>query len=255
MSNQIVHRYRVLCIAENKMVTAYGEEPPLLCPNDHVDRSLDHSRTIMADTFKKNQVEIFDPTDGNFQYRCIHFSVPSGSPPGEVTPHDFSWPMDLKIWKVEFIPGSEHVGDMVDVIIDPDREIATLTADASINDTELVVASTAFDYPYLTRGIEVKLDDTVNTENVGMITAIDRVNFKLHVETPLTQNFSIGTKICVNVKMVKDAMINQASRPYVVGQKGFKSKELDANTTMRFNYKNNDGQPKDVYVEMEYNYV
>jgi hypothetical protein len=253
MSSEEVKRYRVLCIAENKMVTAYGIKPPTLCPNDHADRSIDHSRTVLAATFKRDQVEIFDPTTGNFQYTTLKFSVPSGSA-GDVSDHDFSWPMTLDIWKTEFMAGTEHVGDSMNVMIDPDRVIGILTADANIGDTELSVSSAGFAHPALSPGLEIKLDDTSNSEDLGRITGVDSVNFKLHVENGLTQNFLAGTQVIINVCIVKDAMVSQTKKAYIMGSKGIKSKELPSDIVMRFRYKNNDGVAKDVHIEMEYNY-
>jgi hypothetical protein len=253
MTDTVVKHYRVLCIEENKMVTVYGLEPPTLCPNDHADRTIDHSRTIKSGQYSHKTVELQSGTPGNFQYTTIHFTIPAGTP-GDVTDHDFSWPMDLMIWRTEFVPGTEHVGDMSSTIISPDQIIGILSADANIGDTELTINSEAFGFPNLTKGIEVMLDDTSNAENLGRIVGIDKVYFKIHVETPLTQNFAAGTNLCLNICIVKDIAISQSNRSIMIGAKGFSSINVPANTVIRFKYKNNDGLEKDVHIEMEYNY-
>jgi hypothetical protein len=253
MSEEIVKRYRVMCIAENKMVTVYSTEAPTLCPNDHPNREIDHARTMETETLKKNQVEIFDPTAGNFQYTDLPINVPSGAP-GNITTHDFSWPMWLNIWKTEFVPGSEHDGDEIDVIFDPDRIVGVLTADAQIGSTELTVSSTLFDYPNLTCGLDVTITDGTNTEDVGRITGIDRVNFKLIVENGLSQTFLTGTVIQFNLHMVKNAIISRINVPYTLGLKGIQNKGLPPGIVMRYIYKNKNGQAKNCYVGMEYNY-
>lgn len=253
MTDTIVNYYRVLCIEENKMVDAYGLEAPLLCPNDHADRTLDHSRTVRSAQYSNKIVQIQNSTPGNFQYTTIHFNVPSGTP-GDVTDHDFAWPMDIMVWRTEFVSSAEHVGDSASTVISPDQIIGILTADANIGDTELSIDSNAFSFPNLTRGIDVKLDDTANSEELGRIVGIDRVNFKINVETPLTQNFLTGTYFIINICIVKDIVINQANRSLLIGQKGFSTIDIPAGIITRFKYKNNDGLAKDVYVEMEYNY-
>lgn len=250
----VVHRYRVMCIEENKMVTTYGTEPPTLCPNDHADRTINPFLTVVADTFKKNQVEIFNPTNGNFQYTCICLSIPAGEP-DDISTHDFSWPMDLKIWKTEFYSGTEHVGDVLDVVVDPDRVVGLLNEDSTTGSTIMSVSSTVFEHPSLTCGVDVSLDNSGNSEKVGIIKGVDRNNLKLELDTPLPHNFTTGTKICLNIKMIKNVLIHQPNKMYTVGQKGFNSKNIDAGTVVRFFYKNSTGLAKNVYIEMEYNYV
>ena len=253
MSDDEVKRYRVYCIEENLMVTTYGTEVPTLCPNDHPDRTIDHLRTVQVDFFKKNQVEIFDPTEGVYQYTEVHLSIPAGSP-GDVTTVDFSWPMNLKIWNTEFVPGAEHTGDTINVFIDPDRVVGGLTAAANIGDTEFTVTSTVFTYPYLVRGIEVKLVNGMIVENLGRITGIDMINFKFTTEFAATQSFPPGSLILLNLHIIKNITFSRVGVAYLAGRKGFQNKDIPPNIILRFLYTNSNGAAKDVRIVIDYNY-
>lgn len=253
MSSNSVKRWQVICLAENRLVEVYSPDTPSLCPNDHPDRSIDKTRIVLLETISNDRVEIIDSREGQFQHTTLNMAIPSGAP-GSISNHDFTWPIDIKVWKTDFVPGSEHVGDQVDVIVDPDRDIGMLQQSASIGDTELIVSAGVFDYPGLMRGVEVLLDDTVNTENVGRLVGLDRNTFKIVIETPLTQNFAVGTIVCLNNCMVKQTYINHALVPYTIGQKGFSGLRIPANIVMRIVWKNNDGQAKNVHFVMEYNY-
>jgi hypothetical protein len=253
MSSNTVKHWQVICLAENKLVNVYSPDTPSMCPNDHPDRSIDKTRVVLLETISNDRVEVVDSTEGQFQHTTLNMAVPSNVP-GSVSNHDFSWPIAIKVWKTNFVPSSEHIGDEVDVIVDPNRDIGTLQQNANIGDTELYLNAEVFDYPGLMHGVEILLDNTVSTENVGRLIGYDRNTFKIVIENPLTQNFAIGTKFCLNSCMVKQAYIDHALIPYTIGQKGFSGLRIPANTVMRIVWKNNNGQSKNVHFTMEYNY-
>ncbi len=254
MTEKIVKQWRVLCLEENKMVTVYSPDVPSLCPNDHPDRTIDHTRTTMIAHISTKKFQIENSTPGNFQHTTVLINVPSGSP-GDIYVHDMSWPMDIYIWKTEFLPETKHKQDEISIMVAPNKVIGALTQDANIGDTELNVTSTVFDFSLLSKGVDAKLDDTVNSEEVGRITGIDPVNFKIHIENPLTQTFSAGTQFQINLCMIRNLIISQDIKTVKIGSKGFTSKFIPANTVLRLLYKNNNGQAKDVYFSMEFNYI
>lgn len=253
MSSDPVKRWQVLCLAENKLVEVYSPDTPTMCPNDHEDRSIDTTRVYLLETISNDRVEVIDSTYGQSQHTTLNMNISSGDP-NSVTVHDFSWPIDIKVWKVYFVPGPEHVGDTVEVIIDPDRVIGTLQEEAEMGDTELYVNAEAFDDSNLMRGVEVVLDDTIDQENVGRLIGYDRDTMKMVVENPLTYDFAVGTKFAINSCMVKDAYIDRSLIPYPICEKGLWGLRIPANTLMRIIWKNSDGQTKDIHLAMEYNY-
>lgn len=143
------------------------------------------------------------------------------------------------------------------MIINPDKEIGILQYDANIGATEIYANADTFNYSGLSRGIEIRLDDGTNAENIGRIIGYDIDTRKIVFEKPLTQNFTLGAKICLNNCIVKDAFIDNALIPYNIniGGKGSLSNYLTANTVFRVVWKNNGGQSKDICFSMEYNYL
>lgn len=250
-----VKRWQVVCLAENKLVEVFSPDVPTLCPNDHPDRSIDTSRVVLLETIKSQRVEVVDGVPGQFQHTSLRMNVEAGDP-GSKSVFEFSWPMNIQIWRTEFIPGPEHKGDTINVYIDPDRTIGVLTQNANIGDTELYISSSAFGYPGLIRGIEVKLTDGTQVQDVGRLIGYDSATFKMIIEKPLEYNFAaLGTYFQVCLHIVKDAYISQALVPYSIGQKGISAKSLPADIILRIIWTNGSGAAKDVALIIEYNYL
>ncbi len=248
-----VYKYRVHCIAENKAVIVWGTTTPTICPNDHADRTIDTTKTTILETVSTQTFTVNEPTTGYFQHSTKKLTIPAGTP-GDVTSHDFTWPMDILIWKVEFTPLA-NVGDQFDVIINPDNDSGTLTANAIINDTVLNVPAALVNNEDITKGVEITLDDTTNSQNVGRITAIDKVANTITVANALTFNFNSGvTTIYANVCFVKERQIYKDDEKIKIGEKGFRGKLLTANTVLRCNYTNNATGAKTLHFDLEYYY-
>ncbi len=249
-----VYKYRVHCISEDKAVIVWGTTTPTICPNDHADRTIDTSKTTIIGTVSTQEFTVNEPTTGYFQHTTKKLTIPSGAT-GAETSHDFTWPMDILVWKVEFNPDTDNVGDQFDVIADPLKASGVLTANAVINDTVLNVPAALVNSEDISKGVEITLDDTTNTQNVGRITAIDTVNNTITVETALSFNFNSSvTVIYVNVCLVKERQIYKADDKIKIGEKGFRGKLLPANTVLRCNYINDDGAAKSLYFDLEYYY-
>lgn len=237
-----VYQYRVYCIEEGKNVNVWATTTPKLCPNNHTDRSIDPNRTTVVSSLSTNTIKAEEPTEGYFQATTVEMNIPSGSP-GDVTLIDVSWPMDILIWKTEFNPVSDMMGDKINVIGDPGLSVGALTADASATDTVLNVSNTVTDN--VIRGFDVQLTDGSTTEKLGRIVGVDKDNFQITVENALTNNFlaSSPTYVQLNVCSVKDFKIDTLNKTQF-GEKGFRYKTLPANTVMRLEYTNNNGLPK-----------
>lgn len=252
-STSTLKRWRVLCIAENIMVDVFSIEAPTICPNDHLDRSIDTSRTILAEVISKNTTIIEDNTPGNFQRQMLSISIPAGSP-GDITNHDFVWPYNLLIWKTELTPTSSNVGDMLDVSVAPNTIVGALTALANIGDTVLNITSATFGLPNLTRGLVAHITNTITQQDLGRILAVDNTNFQITVENSLTQSYNPGTLFQITVCVIKEEVFVQPNIKLTVGEKGIRTKSLSENTVLRFTYHNTDGAAKNLYPIMEFNY-
>lgn len=254
MSETVINQWSALCIEENIMVDIWSPDLPTICPNAiaHTSRALDPTRIIFVKEIRNNQVEVMDGTPGNYQNTTRTLSIPAGDP-GSVSTHDISWKSNIKIWTTEFFPQAAHMGDVIGVVIDPDRLVGILVSDHSIGDTILSVSQTVFTYPYLTCGLEVSLNDGVHTQNLGQIISIDYTNYRITVENALTYAFGTNTGVLINLVSFKNKKISRSNYPYTFGSKGFATKSIPANIVMRFVYTNSSGLAKDVDIDFEYN--
>jgi len=246
-----IYLYRVYCIQENKDVFQWSEIPPTICPNDHGDRTIDSSRTVIVDSRGKEIVTVNEPTDGYYQAITDKIIVPSDTP-GSTYIHNLSFPMDVIMWRSEFKPSTNMVGDELSVIAGPDTIVGTLTSSGSIGETTITVSSTVI--TNVVKGIDIAIDDTVNYQDLGRVTAIDTDNSTITFENSLTNNYAIGSLIKINICMLRDYVIDDDSERLKFGDKGFKGKLIPAGTVMRLKYKNNNGQAKTWYWRLEYYY-
>lgn len=250
---ETVNLYSVFCIQENQYVEIWSQDLPTLCPNDHPDRTIDFGKTRLIKYLSTQKFIVEEPTDGHFQHSQIILDIPSGYP-GDISIHDYSYPMDLAIWKTEMMPDDENLGDTVTIAIAPDTIVGVLTQDANIGDTVLNVSTTVFTSGIVSKGVDIKLDNTFYSEEVGRVSNVDSLNFQITVETPLTQQFVAGSMVRVHICMVRDLEFHRSDKKVKVGDKGFKSKTLPAGTVIRGIYKNNDGLAKKLYATLEYYY-
>lgn len=253
LTNITVGLWRVLCIAENKMVDIQSIDVPTLCPNDHPDRSIDHNRTIRWGSVSNQNVNVIDPTPGNFQYMNLDFTVPAGAQNDE-THHDFEWAADILVSTTEFIPQTEHLNDRIDVIVAPDHDAGAITSDALTGAQIMNVDDDVLAFEALTKGVELKVENNGMSQNLGVITSIDRQNKQIGFETPLTADYPTGSRVLMNVCLIKNGIIYQTTHPIKVGEKGFRNKLIPAGTKLRFCYTNSSGLEKRVVVTMQYNY-
>lgn len=247
----IVYLYRVHCIEENLDVTLWSQSVPTLCPNDHADRTIDSSLTVIESSIGDNIVTAQEPTEGYFQATVVDVNVSSGSI-GDVTDHDYSWPMDMSMWQLEFLASSANIGDTIDIAIAPDTVIGVLTSAASVSDTVLNISSAVFSTDTIKKGIDVKISDGVNTDLGGRIVGYDPENHTVTLETALTNAYAIGTPVYITIYPVKSYKITQDKAVVNFGKKGFKGKSIPKDTTIRVSYTNSDGSAKTLHMHLEF---
>lgn len=252
MTTQL-YQYRIYCIEEAIFAYVWASDTPTLCPNNHADRTIDTNQTVIISRTGNNYVIAGQDTLKNFQHTCVPMNVPAMTP-GTIYTHTFSWPMTIQIWKTEFYTGTEHLNDRFTIFVAPDTVVGVLTLPASIGATTITVSPTAVTNQLISCGIDIELDDGVNSENPGRITAFDTTLNTITFETPLTQAFLATTSVKLNMKVVNDIVLHRTGFVYKIGEKGLKGKTIPANTPLRGEYTNMDGQAKTLYVVIEIYY-
>lgn len=237
-----VYLFKVYCIAEAQYVNVWAEDTPTLCPNDHPDRSINPLATQTIDTRTLNQVRVEEPTDGYWMSEEIPMNIPATAP-GAVVDIDSTWPYDIRIWRTEFKPIPDSIGDTFSIEAGPNTTVGVLTAPVTGGvDTVFTVSQTVTDN--ISIGFDVRLTDGGNTEDLGRCIGVDKVNFQIEVENAPVNNYAAGvTLVQMTNVVVRNHTIQNVDRDSF-GDKGFKSKLLPANTVLRMSYTNNNGLAK-----------
>ena len=130
----------------------------------------------------------------------------------------------------------------------------TITSDVTASDTVINVSQTVIDNVNI--GYKIQLDDSTNTDDLGIVTAIDTDNKTITVDTAATQGFSAATPTYVKqtVCMVSDYEIGPAWE-WVIGESKIGGSHLPANTTVEVKYTNNSAiTAKKLVAKIEYLY-
>lgn len=253
MTEGIVKLWNVYCIQENAVFTTWSVEPPLYCPNNHDNREIDHMRTRCIKFLSEKKMKVENNITGYFQHNVEELDIPGGGGQNEISEHELKWPMDLYLWKMDIMPESSHKNDIIDIIVNPDTIIGTLTENAIIGNTSVNVGNESFG-DFMTKGVDISLSDDINKQDLGRVTGFDNVNNTILFENALEYDFSTGTKLLINVHIVKNLILFQDVHTMHVASKGWSVRYVAANTPIIIKYRNNSGNSKKLYLVLEYNY-
>ncbi len=141
------------------------------------------------------------------------------------------------------------IGDEITVMAVPETTVGALTAPASASDTVLNVDPGIFSY--IQRGYVITLDDGVNKDVLGRVTAMDSGAGTITVKTPTTNAFAAGTPVKMSIYILKDIYIADTN-VIEIGGKGMKGKNVPAGKIIRVYYTNNSGTAKTFRWRPEY---
>lgn len=189
------------------------------------------------------------PVGGNFRAETKFLNIiPSG-----ITSEDYVWPYPISVLDFSFVTSTENKGDNIEIIVAPDTVIGALGADANINDTELSVTSTVVEN--LMIGYRVEITDGINTEDLGWCTNINKNDYKITVQNPLTNaySFTSPTYIKMSIYVVCDYKIGNPWF-YNIGAAKIGGSYIPAGRIVRVKYINNSATTKEITTELEYLY-
>lgn len=250
----IVNQYRLYCIEEASFVKVWDEEEPTLCPNDHADRTIDPTKTVIVDTVSTARVETLEPTFGKFEHTSQVFNIPSGTT-GAVTSHTLQYPMDVQIWGTSLYIGPDNVNDCISATVAPNTTIGVLTAEGATGATGFNVSSTVVTTEHMVKGVSLRFQNGGTTEEPGRVTSFDVSGNKVFMQTPLTQYFPPGTLVQLNLRLLNEVQFFKSDYMHHIAQKGFKSRSLPAYTPITIDYMNHDGKAKKFVIYIEYYYT
>lgn len=246
--------YMITCLTEQlRVVTPFMDSIPTTCPNN-TGHTIDPNQTIEYKSLAAKQVTVIEKENGWFQSTCISHTIPSTTTPPEITSFDMSWPSDIYLMSTKLYFETSSAGDSFNVICAPDTPLGVTTGTVSIGSTTIPVSTTVINN--ITRGLHVTLFDGNNRNELDRVTAIDVSNSTITVETATTNEFMTGTAVLLNVHCVRNFDICSTmiapGNGIEIGNRQLNGKIVNANTIMRFSYKNNNGSAKTVASHTEY---
>lgn len=253
-SDQTIYQYRLYCIEEATFVYTWSSTTPLSCPNDHTDRTIDTNQTVIVGKMSENRVIASQDTLKNFQHMCVPMNIPSMTP-GTVYTQDFSWPMDIQIWKTEFYSTADHIGDTLNMIVAPNTVVGALTQAADIGATTIHVSPTAVTNQLISKGVYMNIINGLGQCNDGgRVIAYDTTANTITFETPLTTAYNPGAYVRLNVKVINNVLLHRTNSVYRIGEKGLRGRAIPANTVIRGTYTNVSGAAKQLVLVIEIYY-
>lgn len=230
------HKYRVYCNTEEAYVeSAYLESELTVCPNN-IAHTIDTNSIIAIAELSTNSVKIIEeetPTNGNYRLVGYEYTCPVGE-----STHDITFKIPVNIISVQYTILSENVNDIVHVHAGPDTIIGVVTADVTAGDTVFNVNSTVTDNIYT--GLNLRLDDGTNKDNLEYIISYDKVAGTVTTNTGAVNSFSAATPTYVKATsyVVENLKLKTAGVYKVADDKTTKN-YLDANRILRILYTNN----------------
>ena len=215
-----LNKWRIFCITDSKYEYDWKEidDEPTTCPvntahsiNSSLNRVIE---TRKADTVKIKEEEIL--TGGHFSVEGICFTALAN----QTTSYSISFPYPINVINIQFPLISLFSGDSLYVETAPDTIVGTITSDVTTNDTVINVSQTVIDNIYI--GYRVKLDDTTNIDDLLRVTAVDRVNLTITVETPSPRNYLAATPTYVKMSIRYLNVQEFNSSPIVLGIGNYK---------------------------------
>lgn len=244
-----VYHYRYYCPTEDAYRLEWGTTAPTNCPVDSA--VIDQSTVSVVQTVTTEEVIVTDGADGWYQSTAISMDVPGAT--GTYT-EDTSWPCDIILWTAVIYLDANSTGDSFQIIVAPNTAIGYLTAGCTSSSTTITVSPTVI--AFVQRGLELTLNDGVNENQLGRITAIDTNTNTITFETATTNTFSAFTPVYISIYVIRNfitpsSMVG-ATKLISFAGKGLRGKIIPANTLVRYTYTNNSAVAKNVSIKLEY---
>lgn len=202
-----VFKYKIYCTTEAAYVTGWGLVAPTLCYNN-TSHSVNSSSVQLLETISSNQVSIKeDKIDIGRTVKIFDGTIDAA--PSTTGTDTFIFPTTVSFYSFQFVTDSTNKGDDFSIYANEDTVLGLITADAAIGATVINAPMALILYGFV--GYHLKLSDGTNTDDLGMITAIDKVNNTVTVHIPTVHAFlSTNTLVKMTVKVLDSIRIGGA---------------------------------------------
>lgn len=230
-----VNRYKIYCTTESAYIEGWGTDEPTSCYNNNTHTVNPNSVQLM-ETVSTSVVQINQNTyanGNNFGVRNITLSAASSS----TTTDSYTFAIPTTMHSFYFNADSEHIGDKIDIAANLNQTVGMLGENISPGDTIIHVPVAISLYGYL--GFYIRVTDGVNTNDLGYIVSMDKVNNTVVVKTPATNSFDkTNTFVQMTYYVIKDFTISGIGH-HAFGSDLLSGANIPLNTAVSFTYTNN----------------
>ncbi len=248
-----IYNYQIYCVTEAQYVYEWSETLPTTCPNNTA-HTIDTNSITIVETLGVPRVLVDNNVVGYYQASCVTINVGTGAT-GTVFTQNFSFPHDIYLWTGEFRSTASMIGDTFSLFVAPYTTIGYLTVGGVTGDTVLHVSPIIFTSGYIVGGINLSITNGVTSSDLGRVADLNSVGGTATVEFGLPQSYSPGALVQFSVCIVRNQYIDSGERRFIYGAKGFSTRKIPKNQTIRFVYTNNNTLDKMMVFNLEYNFT
>lgn len=244
-------KWRVYCITEDAWsegILTENQGVPISCFNNalHTINTASHQQLeVLSDTIVNIKEETI-PTNGYYKSKGYCITCEPG-----VTTTEYTFPHPITALSIVFSTDISQKDDKLETIVAPDTIIGVITETASPSQTSISVNSTVLEHASL--GFFLTLSDGTNTNQLGIISNIDKINSVITFTTPIVDTFQQGTFVKISVVVIENFIFGYPGS-YTFGESKIGGSHIPANTIIRVNYTNNGEVTKKFYPVIDYLY-
>jgi hypothetical protein len=182
-----VSKYKIYCNTENKYVEGWSQESPITCYNNNSHSvnldSIQVLEVISSDVVSVKEDKIIIAR--NVWLKHIEFiNVESQTSQDQY----FTFDIPVSMYSFTFVTDDTNRGDDFTIAINPDTTLGLITTNITAGDTTLSAPPALLMYGTL--GFELKVTDGTNTDELGIITNINKTTGIVTFKNPAVHSFS-----------------------------------------------------------------
>lgn len=249
MSTRTISNYRLFCNTENKFVTVWSENKPIVCPNNIQDQ-VDINSISIVDSVSSNSVNIIQYSSGiQGLYRAQSKSL--FIPARQTVSEDIVFDIPISMISMNFTTTKQNTGDLINCYISPNTKIGVITSNINNGDKTINVSTSVI--KYIKRGYIVTITNGTTILNMGECININSVTNTIICNIPSNTSIISGSLVEMTVHNIKDFLIGPPSS-ITFNNKTLETTLIPANTIMRFIYQNNSNIDTIFFKYIEYLY-
>ena len=231
-----VNKYKIYCVEEGMYISGWSTEEPTKCYNNDT-HEVNGSSVQLLETISQNMMSIKEDKidiDRNIWIKDI--SILDVAPDTTKTV-DYVFPFPTSLYSFSFSINSTNTNDNFSMIANPDMVMGLLVSNINVGATSLYAPPTLTEN--VTPGFYLSIADGTNTNDLGLITAIDKNTGLVNFQTPATKSFSAtNAMLKTTIKVFNNARLGGAG-VYKFFDDTIGGSPLMTGTLARFIYKNN----------------